>query len=77
MRRRRTGICALAVGHPLVEIKCDLRTRVLRSHLHAFVAASPEREIVVATGSGHQVMRDRPEMLVAEIARMVRIVRAR
>jgi pimeloyl-ACP methyl ester carboxylesterase len=43
----------------------------------AFVAASPEREIVVATGSGHNVMRDRPELLVAEIARMVRIVRRR
>jgi pimeloyl-ACP methyl ester carboxylesterase len=45
-----------------------------RAH-EAFVAASAEREIVVATGSGHHVMRDRPELLVGEIARMVRIVR--
>ena len=49
----------------------------MRKAHDAFVAASSEREIVVATGSSHQVMRDVPEMLIGEIARMVRIVRAR
>jgi pimeloyl-ACP methyl ester carboxylesterase len=45
-----------------------------RAH-DAFVAGSPEREMVVATGSGHYVMRDREDLVVSEVARMVRIVR--
>jgi pimeloyl-ACP methyl ester carboxylesterase len=53
----------------------EVENAAMRRVHDAFVAASPEREIVVATGSGHNVMRDRPELLVAEIARMVRIVR--
>ena len=47
-----------------------------RAH-DAFVAGSPERELVVATGSGHYVMRDREELVAGEVARMVRIVRHR
>lgn len=38
----------------------------------AFVAASPAREAVLATGSGHHVMRDRPDVVLDAIARVVR-----
>jgi pimeloyl-ACP methyl ester carboxylesterase len=37
----------------------------------AFVAASPMREAVFADGSGHNVMRDRPDVVVAAITRMI------
>jgi pimeloyl-ACP methyl ester carboxylesterase len=47
---------------------------MLRAHT-AFVAASPQRELVVATGSGHYVMRDRPAQVIDAVARMVRIAR--
>ena len=42
----------------------------------SFVAAAPGvREAVVATGSGHYVARDRPEVVLDAIARMVERVR--
>jgi pimeloyl-ACP methyl ester carboxylesterase len=47
-----------------------------RAHT-AFVAGSPEREEVIATGSGHHVMRDRPDVVIDAIARIVRRVRGR
>ena len=45
--------------------------------VHAdFVAAAPEaRELVLARGSGHYVMRDRPEIVLDAIARMLERVR--
>lgn len=54
----------------------DENAAMRRAH-EAFVAASQERELVVAAGSGHNVMRDRPDVVVGEVARMVRIVRHR
>ena len=45
-----------------------------RSHA-AFVAGSPAREAVLAEGSGHQVMVDRPDLVVEAVARMVDRVR--
>jgi pimeloyl-ACP methyl ester carboxylesterase len=45
-----------------------------RAH-EAFVAASPARELVVAARSGHYVMRDRPDVVLDAIMRMVRITR--
>jgi pimeloyl-ACP methyl ester carboxylesterase len=45
-------------------------------HVHAsFVAASPAREAVFASGSGHYVMRDRPEVVISAVARMVEHLR--
>ena len=38
-----------------------------RAH-RRFVAAAPNRRLVTATGSGHYVMRDRPQLLVRTIA---------
>jgi pimeloyl-ACP methyl ester carboxylesterase len=45
--------------------------------VHAdFVAAAPEaRELVLARGSGHYVMRDRPEVVLDAVARMLERVR--
>lgn len=44
--------------------------------VHAtFVAESPAREAVFAPGSGHNVMRDRPDVVEDAIARMVQRVR--
>jgi pimeloyl-ACP methyl ester carboxylesterase len=40
-----------------------------------FVAASPAREAVFASGSGHYVMRDRPEVVIDAVERMVKRVR--
>ena len=46
--------------------------------VHAdFVAAAPDaREAVLAEGSGHYVMRDRPDVVLSAIARIVAQVRA-
>jgi pimeloyl-ACP methyl ester carboxylesterase len=41
-----------------------------------FVAASPHREAVFASGSGHYVMKDRPEVVVDAVSRMIDRVRA-
>ena len=45
--------------------------------VHAdFVAAAPEaRELVLARGSGHYVMQDRPEVVLDAVARMIERVR--
>ena len=45
-----------------------------RAHAE-FVAASPAREAVFASGSGHYVMRDRPEVVIDAVERMVKRVR--
>jgi pimeloyl-ACP methyl ester carboxylesterase len=41
----------------------------------AFVAASPARAAMLATGSGHYVMRDQPELVIDAITRMLRTIR--
>jgi pimeloyl-ACP methyl ester carboxylesterase len=42
----------------------------------AFVAASPAREAVFAGGSSHYVMRDRPELVIDAIKRMIERARS-
>jgi pimeloyl-ACP methyl ester carboxylesterase len=42
-----------------------------------FVAASSHRRAIFAEGSGHHVMRDRPEVVLDAIAKVVAAVRAR
>ena len=49
---------------------------VRRAH-RDFVAASPHRRAVFADGSGHDVMRDRPDVVLDAIAEVVAAVRAR
>ena len=46
-----------------------------RAH-EAFVAESPAREAVFASGSGHNVMRDRPEVVLDAIRQMIAKVTA-
>jgi pimeloyl-ACP methyl ester carboxylesterase len=41
-----------------------------------FVAAGPLRQSVFAAGSGHHVMRDRPDLVLDAIAQMVATIRA-
>jgi len=48
----------------------DENAAMRRAH-EAFVAGSPAREAVLATGSGHHVMRDRPDVVIDAIARVV------
>lgn len=55
----------------------DADNEAMRKAHAAFVAASPTRRAVVATGSGHNVMHDQPEVVLDAIARMVRTVRSR
>jgi pimeloyl-ACP methyl ester carboxylesterase len=49
---------------------------IRRAH-RDFVAASSHRRAVFAEGSGHHVMRDRPELVLDAIAEVVAAVRAR
>lgn len=49
---------------------------IRRAH-REFVAASSHRRAVFAEGSGHHVMRDRPEVVLAAVADVVAAVRAR
>ena len=53
----------------------DEVTALRRAH-RDFVAASPQREAVFAAGSGHHVMRDRPDLVLDAIAQMITKVRA-
>jgi pimeloyl-ACP methyl ester carboxylesterase len=48
---------------------------IRRAH-HDFVAASPHRRAVFAEGSGHHVMRDRPDLVLDAVAQLVATVRA-
>lgn len=55
----------------------DADNAAMRKTHDAFVAASPARTQLVAAGSGHNVMHDRPELVLEAIARIVRTVRAK
>jgi pimeloyl-ACP methyl ester carboxylesterase len=48
---------------------------IRRAH-RDFVAASPHRQAVFADGSGHHVMRDRPDLVLDAVAQLVAGVRA-
>ena len=48
---------------------------IRRAH-RDFVAASPHRHAVFADGSGHHVMRDRPDLVLDAVAQLVAGVRA-
>lgn len=80
-RVRSTGLPAslpvidIVAGDPMPETaEGDAAWR--RAHA-AFVAVDPDREAVTAGGSGHHVNRDRPDVIVAAVSRMVDRLRAR
>ncbi|HET7499640.1 MAG TPA: alpha/beta hydrolase [Kofleriaceae bacterium] len=52
----------------------DENAAMRRAHA-AFVAASPAREAVLARGSGHYVMRDRPQVVIDAISQILRRAR--
>ncbi len=54
----------------------DEANDAMRAVHAAFVAGSPAREAVLATGGGHQVMRDQPEVVVAAVARILQRIHA-
>jgi hypothetical protein len=61
---------------------CDVRGPIdellaLRRAHRSFVEASPAREAVLAKRSRHNVMRDRPDVVIDAIVRIVQRVRGR
>jgi pimeloyl-ACP methyl ester carboxylesterase len=69
---------------PVVDIVAERTWVETQEEIHAmrqahrdFVAASPHRRAVFADGSGHHVMRDRPDVVLDAIAEVVAAVRAR
>jgi len=55
----------------------DEETLAMRRVHAEFVGASANREEVFASGSGHYIMRDRPDLVLDAVARMVLRVRRR
>jgi pimeloyl-ACP methyl ester carboxylesterase len=55
----------------------DEENAAMRRVHAAFVAASPARAAVLATGSSHYVMRDQPDVVIQAIARIVQRTRMR
>ncbi|HEU4732364.1 MAG TPA: alpha/beta hydrolase family protein [Kofleriaceae bacterium] len=79
----RVRAATLPANLPIVDIVAERswgdteqENAAMRRVHAAFVAASPAREAVLATGSGHHVMRDRPEVVVNAIGQILRRVRA-
>lgn len=50
----------------------DEENAAMRRVHDAFVAASPAREQIVAAGSGHYVMRDKPKLVIGAINKLLR-----
>lgn len=63
----------IVAERPYVDAPEDVRA-LQRVH-RDFVAGSPQREAVLADGSGHHVMSDRPDVVLDAIARIVTRVR--
>lgn len=64
----------MVAEHTLAETP-DAISALRRVH-REFVAASPQRRAVFAHGSGHHVMRDRPDLVLDAIAQVITLVRA-
>jgi len=75
---REVRATSLPTSLPVVDIVAERswidqpdEVAALRRAHEEFVAASPAREAVFAAGSGHYVMRDRPEIVVAAAVRLI------
>jgi len=75
---REVRTTSLPTSLPVVDIVAERswidqpdEVRAMRRAHEGFVAASPAREAVFAAGSGHYVMRDRPELVVAAAVRLI------
>ena len=72
----------IPAGTPVIDIVAertwvDTPEEISAIHLahHGFVAASPQRQAVYADGSGHHVMRDRPDIVLDAVTQMVALAR--
>ena len=79
---RRLRSTSLPASLPVIDITAENtwveapeEIAALRHAHAAFVAESPAREAVLASGSGHYVMRDQPEVVLDAVSRMVDRVR--
>jgi pimeloyl-ACP methyl ester carboxylesterase len=66
---RSLPVIDIVAEHTWVETPEEV-SAMRRAHA-AFVAASPAREAVFATGSGHYVMRDRPDVVGDAVSRLI------
>ena len=67
-------IVDITAEHPLGDTP-EEQDAERRAHA-AFVAVSPAREAMLAEGSGHKVMQDRPDVVLDAVARMIARLRA-
>ena len=81
---RRMRAAGYPRSMPTIDIEAEhswVETPEEKAALHKvhaeFVAESPERQAVYAAGSGHNVMRDRPQVVLDAITRMVEKTRTR
>lgn len=79
----RTRRVSLSETLPIIDVMAEntwgetVAERDARRRAHAaFVAASPAREAVFAEGSGHNVMQDRPDVVIDAVTSMVERVRS-
>ena len=75
---RELRATALPAALPVIDIMAErswidepAEVEALHREHQRFVQASPAREAVFAAGSGHYVMRDRPELVVAAVVRLI------
>jgi len=75
---RELRATALPAALPVIDIMAErswidepAEVEALHREHQRFVQASPAREAVFAAGSGHYVMRDRPELVVAAAVRLI------
>jgi pimeloyl-ACP methyl ester carboxylesterase len=80
---RRVDATELPLPLPVIDIVAEKtwvespeEVSAMRREHAAFVAASPHREAVFAAGSGHYVMKDRPDLVVEATSRMIDRLRA-
>jgi hypothetical protein len=68
-------IIDITAEHTWVDAPDELRA-MRRAHAE-FVAASPNRVAIVAEGSGHYISKDRPELVIDAVLRLVLQIRER
>jgi len=80
---RRVRAAPISPGLPVIDLVAErtwgppsAEVAALRREPASFGVASPARETIFASGSGHYVMRGHPELVLEAVARMVDRARA-
>jgi pimeloyl-ACP methyl ester carboxylesterase len=75
---RNTEALTLPQGLPVIDIRAETgdaaseaTAEAVMAHHRQFVTSGANRRLVVAEGSGHQVMNDRPDVVIEAIAGLV------